>query len=89
MFLDFQDALMPHFLYSSGSGYTKIIDVVNTDCSTTVSLSRVGGCRNGTEVELQSSLSLTAIKKLDDTHTSSSLTNTYLLFSLDNKSNLI
>ena len=65
------------------------IDVVNVDCNTVVNVSRVGGRRNGTEVELQSSLSLTTIKKLDDTHTSSSLSNTYSLFSLDNKSNLI
>ena len=45
--------------------------------------------RQFTEVELQSSLSLTKLKKLDDTHTSSSSSNTYKLFSLDNKSNLI
>ena len=66
------------------------IDVVKTDCSTSMNVSRIGGCRIGTEVELQSSLSLATLKTLDDTHTSlPSSSNMYELLRMDNKSNLI
>ena len=66
------------------------IDVVKMDCSTSMNVSRIGGCRIGTEVELQSSLSLATLKTLDDTHTSlPSSSNMYELLRMDNKSNLI